>query len=103
MGINKFPKEESLKKMRKKLSRTQGTFILPPDADAVDKAKYETCKQILIFMHSKGLSQRKLASIMKIPETRVSEIVHYRIHKFTLDKIISYYEILNPKVTIKVA
>ena len=97
----KFPIAKELDKMEKVLSKTGGSYILPPDAGAVEKTKYEVCKHILVFMHKKGLTQRQLAKKMGIPETRVSEIVHYKIGKFTLDKLVSYYEKINPKASLK--
>jgi predicted XRE-type DNA-binding protein len=103
MTKNKFPKEETLKKMRDKLQAVEGSYILQPDASAGDKVKYEICRNFIMFMHKKGLTQRELAGIVSIPETRISEIVHYRIAKFTIDKLLSYYEKLNPKVMLKVA
>ena len=99
----RYPNDKELTKMRTELSTGDASFILPQDASAVEKAKYEVCKHILIFMHRKGLTQRQLAKKMGIPETRVSEIVHYKIAKFTLDKLISYYEKINPKVSLSVA
>ena len=99
----KFPSQKELDRMEKVLSKAEGSYILPPDAGAVEKAKYEVCKHILIFMHNKGFTQRQLAKKMSIQETRVSEIVHYKIGKFTLDKLVSYYEKLNPKVSLSVA
>ena len=99
----KFPSSSELDKVEKALSKSESSYILPPDAGAVEKAKYEICKGILVFMHKKGFSQRQLAKKMGIPETRVSEIVHYKISKFTLDKLVSYYEKLNPKVSLSVA
>lgn len=99
----KFPRKSELNRLEEKIFKTKGSYILPPDASAVEKTKYEICKHILIFMHSKGLTQRQLAKKMGVPETRVSEIVHYRISKFTLDKLVSYYEELNPKVSLRVS
>ncbi len=99
----KFPTEKNLKAARKKLGASKGTYILPPDAAAVERAKYDICRKIVIFMHTKGLSQRELSEAMEIPETRVSEIVHYRIWKFTIDRLLAYYERVNPKVKFKVA
>jgi len=99
----KFPNNKTLAHMRSKLEQHEGAFILPPDANAVDKAKYDICRQILIYIHKKGINQKELATILDVPETRVSEIVHYKIIKFTLDKLISYYEIINPRLILKVA
>lgn len=99
----KFPNPKELDRLEDVFLNEESTFILPPDSGAVEKAKYDVCKHILIFMHSKGLSQRELAKTIGIPETRVSEIVHYKIAKFTLDKLLSYYEALNPKVSLLVS
>lgn len=102
-GKIKFPSDKTLALMRKKMAKVKGSYVLPPDADAIDRAKYEICRQILLYMHKKGLSQRELARQMGIPETRVSEMVHYRIWKFTLDRLVAYFEKINPKVALKVA
>lgn len=99
----KMPSEKELKAIRRKLSRVRGSYILPPNASAVDRTKYELCKRVLLYMHRKGLSQRQLAKLMGVPETRVSEIVHYRISKFTLDRLVEYYERIEPKAALKVA
>jgi predicted XRE-type DNA-binding protein len=98
-----FPDKAELKVMRKKLARTKPSYVLPKGSSSVDRAKYEICKQVLIYMQDKGLSQRELAAKMDIPETRVSEVVHYHIWKFTLDRLLSYLEKLNPKVVFRVA
>ena len=102
-GNLKFPSEKKLALMRRKLAKVKGSYVLPPEADAIDRAKYEICRQIPIYMHKKGLTQRQLAKQMGVPETRVSEIVHYRIWKFTLDRLLGYFERVNPKVVLKVA
>lgn len=103
MKKDEMPNRKTLKAMEKKLSRVPGTFLLPPGADAVDRTKYEICRQIVLYMHAKGLTQRQLAKKIGIPETRVSEIVHYRIQKFTVDRLLTYLEAVNPKVTVRVA
>ncbi len=103
MPRNEMPSKQVLRSMEKKLAKVRGTFILPPDADTVDRTKYEICRQIVLFMHNKGITQRALGKKIGIPETRVSEIVHYRIEKFTVDRLLTYLEILNPRLTVRVA
>ena len=65
----KFPSGKELDKMEKVLQKKESSYILPPDAKAVEKAKYEICKHIIIFMHSKCLTQRQLAKKMVIPSS----------------------------------
>lgn len=98
-----FPSDEELKQMRKKLARSRASFVLPPDASSVDRSKYEVCRQMLLYMHTKGMTQRELAEEMGIAETRVSEIVHYHVWKFTLDRLLGYLEKLNPRLSLRIA
>ena len=99
----KFPSKEELKHIRKRLAKTNGSRGLAPDASALDRAKYDVCEKILIFMKKRKLSQRELAELLETSETRVSEIVHYRIEKFTLDRLIGYLQLIKPMLTLKVA
>lgn len=99
----KFPSEEELKRIRKKLSRVRGTEMLPPNASALERTKYELCKRLLIYMRENDLTQRQLAKKLGVAESRVSEVLHYRIKKLTLDRLYKYHEILNPKFALKVA
>ena len=101
--MSKFPNDRELKAIRKEVSKLKGTKGLPPDATALDRAKFEACEQLLGFMRKKKLTQRQLAKLLRAPETRVSEIVHYRIHKFTLDRLVAYLQMIHPTLTLKLA
>lgn len=98
-----FPDERELKVIRKKMEKVKGSRGLPPDASPLDRAKYDVCEQILIYMKNKKLSQRELATVLKTSENRVSEIVHYRIEKFTLDRLIAFLQMIKPMMTVRVA
>jgi len=98
-----FPNEKELAAMRVRLSRSKASYVLPPDASAVDRAKHEVCAKILRYMRKERLTQRQLAAKIGIPETRVSEVVHYHIGKFTLDRLVGYLEQVHPRVTVRVA
>ena len=99
----KFPSHRTLNKMRKKLNKIDASRVCPRDAKAVEKAKFQICEKIIKFMLTHGMTQREMAKMVDIPETRVSEIVHYHIEKFTLDRLISYYELINPTASLKIA
>ena len=99
----KFPSDQELKTIRKQVSRAKGSQGLSSEATPLERAKYEVCEQLLIFMKKKKLSQRELANLLEAPETRISEIVHYRIEKFTLDRLVAYLQIVKPMVTLHLA
>ncbi|MCM2279988.1 MAG: helix-turn-helix domain-containing protein [Oligoflexia bacterium] len=83
--------------------KTAYSYVLPPDAGPIDRAKYDVCRKILKFKMEKHLSQRQVAEMIGVPETRVSEILHYKIWKFSLDRLLEYYQKVNPKMVLKVA
>jgi predicted XRE-type DNA-binding protein len=99
----KFPGEEELKQIRKSTAKKKGSYGLPSDATALDRAKYDVCEEILIYMKRRKMTQRDLAVVLETSETRVSEIVHFHIDKFTLDRLIGYLQMLRPMLTLKVA
>ena len=98
-----FPSRNQIKKMLKKLEKVEGSHGLPPNADASDRFKYELCRRILIFKKDHNLTQREVAKLLGIDEARVSEILHYHIDKFSLDRLTQYNEVLYPKIEFKVA
>jgi predicted XRE-type DNA-binding protein len=75
--------------------------MLPPGASSLDKMKYELCKQLLVYMQDHELTQRELAKKLGVVESRVSEALHYRIQKVTLDRLVRYHQTLNPKFGLK--
>jgi predicted XRE-type DNA-binding protein len=101
-GEPRFPPEETLRRMRKKLSKSKGSRTLPPGADLLDKAKYALCRQFVEFALKHALSQRELAEILGVNESRVSEIMHYHIHKLTLDRLVRYLEKIKPRAEVSV-
>lgn len=89
----------------RKLARSGGSSseLLPADASTLDKTKYHLCALLLIYKRQNGLTQRELAKKLGVVESRVSEVLHYRIQKLTLDRLVKYHVILNPKFELKVA
>jgi predicted XRE-type DNA-binding protein len=98
----KWPNESSLKSMDKKLRKGMWSATLPPAAGPVERFKYDLCKKILIYKKDHELSQRELAKILGIDESRVSEILHYKISRMTADRLMNHLERLNKKVSFKV-
>ena len=98
-----WPSEETLKRMDKKLSRAKGSRVLPPDADPVGHIKYNLCKAVVIYCQEHNLSQRDLAKLLDVSESRVSQMVHYRIEKLTIDRLVKHLTRLKQTVKIQVA
>ena len=97
--------DELWAELRKAAAAIKGkpSGMLPPNASSLDKTKYELCERLLGYMQEHDLTQRELAKKLGVVESRVSEVLHYRIQKVTLDRLVKYHQTLNPKFALKVA
>jgi predicted XRE-type DNA-binding protein len=98
-----WPSEETLKRMDKKLSRAKGSRVLSTDADPVERIKYSLCEAVVHYCQEHNLSQRDLAKLLEVSESRVSEMVHYRVEKLTIDRLVKHLAKLKQTVKIQVA
>ena len=98
----KFPDAKRLKEVRDRLSRedVMGSSLLPENASQVEIAKYKACEMIIRYRQSHGLKQKELGSKLGIDEARMSEILHYKIENFTLDRLIGYAQTLYPNLKL---
>lgn len=98
-----FPSEKELKKVRAKLSKADPSLALSPDATQAELVKYKLCEQVVLYLLAQKITQVELAKKLEIDPARVNEIVKYKIHLFTIDKLLHHVEKLNPKIKLKVA
>jgi len=98
-----MPPKSELNKMRKRLEKVEPTRGLPANASKADRLKYELCKQFVMHLNREEMSQKELAEKLGIEPARLNEIVKYRIDLFTVDRLLGYLELLNPKIKVTVA
>ncbi len=92
-----------IQKVASRLGKHKSAGMLSPNATPLDKTKYDLCKKLLVYMREHELTQRELAHLLGVVESRVSEVLHYRIQKITLDRLVKYHQTLNPRFALKVA
>ena len=76
--------EESARKNRKKLAHITDKSKL----SAEDKVKLGLCKHFVQFAVTKKLKMKDLAKMISIPGTRLSEIINYKVDKFSVDYLL---------------
>jgi predicted XRE-type DNA-binding protein len=101
--MKKTPTRHQYKEMDKLAKGKLFSSVLPADASLADHLKHDLCEQISRYKQKKRLKQKELANLLGIHEARISEIVHYKIEKFTADKLIQFIEMLNPRAHVKVS
>jgi predicted XRE-type DNA-binding protein len=97
-----FPNRKRLDEVQKKLSDPSvlGSSLLPDEATQIDRAKFKACEAIIKFCRKNNLKQKDLAQSLGIDESRMSEILHYKIERFTLDRLVSYAQVLYPNLKL---
>ena len=99
-----FPSNKEIQEILKELESSEPTFILDrKNASAVDKIKYDLCREFVIYMISNKISQVELAERLDIDKARVNKIIKYRIEVFTIDKLLSLLNIIKPSSELKVS
>ena len=98
-----FPNEKELKKIREKLEKLDASHLLPRNASKADKLKYGLCQKFVIYLLEHDISQAELARNLNMDTARLNEIVKYKIHLFTVDKLIDFAQRLDPNLEINVA
>lgn len=74
----------------------KGTITVPgPRSPVSDQLKFKLCQQILKFKIKKQLTNSALAKILKVNQTRVSEICRSQYHLYTIDRLIDLIQILS--------
>ncbi len=89
-----WPSDAELRRVKKSLSSPNALISrnVPDDAPLADRAKFQLCQAILKYKFDLELSSVELSKVLDCPTSRVSEILHCRIEKFTVDRLLSYYE-----------
>ena len=94
----RYPSKKKLKEMEEKLKNVKGTRPLPKNAGPIARFKFELCKLIVIYLHDNRMTQAEFAEKYNIDPARLSEIVHYRFDKFSIEKLFSYVQEIYPDV-----
>jgi predicted XRE-type DNA-binding protein len=99
-----LPNKQQIEEILKDLESIEPTFILDrKNANAVDKIKYDLCREFVVYMLANKISQVELAEKLEIDKARVNKIVKYRIEYFTIDKLLSLLSIIKPSSELRVS
>ena len=82
--------EEDAKKNNKHLTHITDKSEL----SAQDIVKLGLCKHFVQFALSKRMKSKEVAKLVDIPASRMSEIINYKINKFTVDQLLKFLSAL---------
>lgn len=97
-----WPSESEWKEIEKKLGKGLPSKMLPEDAGPVETTKHEICSHFVRYFTGAMISQKEMAQILDVTESRVSEILHYHHERFTIDKLLDLLARIKPDVRLKV-
>jgi len=97
--------ENHLRKLEDPNYEEETNFILPENANLLERSKYEICQKILAYKQEYGLTTEQIAKKIKLSVPKTEEILLANLDKLTLDRLMVYVgEIFYPsevKLTIK--
>lgn len=63
---------------------------LPRNASFEERMKYSLCKLFVRFVIKNKIKAIELAKLIKLPKTRISDILNYKTEKYTVDRLLGY-------------
>lgn len=87
--------------MSELLKDADGALALPKNATYIERLKYELCKRIIAYVRIHRMTQTELSIKLGVDPARISEIVHYKIQKYTVDTLLAYNHFLDPQFEVK--
>lgn len=85
--------DKSFEKLLKKLEDPNyqgGSYDLPKNASFLEKTKFNLCQKILAHQQDKNLSIKEIAKKIQLSQAETEDVLHCRIDKITLDRLIVY-------------
>jgi predicted XRE-type DNA-binding protein len=98
-----WPTEAEWKEIEKKLGKGLASKMLPQDAGPVERTKHEICSHFVRYFRGAKITQKEMAKLLDVTESRISEILHYHHERFTIDKLLDLLARIKPDVRLKVA
>jgi predicted XRE-type DNA-binding protein len=82
--------KEFLKKVEDPNYQREINRALPPNATALQVAKYKLCKQMLGYKLDNNLTRDQVAEKIQLSKAETEDILFCEIEKFTLDRLVVY-------------
>jgi predicted XRE-type DNA-binding protein len=100
----RYPEEKDLQEILEKLSSNEvlGSTVIPKNASEADKIKYKLCGKILEYKLLKAISQKEMSEKLGLDEPETSRILHYKIERYSIERLLGYALLLYPKLTLEV-
>ena len=85
--------QEILKEIEEKEKQGEdiSSYGISERACEIDKMKFNLCQEIILFKRLTQKTSQEVADLMGIDKSRTSEIMHCRVGRFTLDKLVSCF------------
>lgn len=102
--VKNSPPKKVVDSIRKELTNPYFPYKnvgLSPNANPLEKNKYDICQKILAYKQDNNLSTGKVAKNIQLTTPETEDILFSRIDKFTLDRLVSYATNLGILLQIK--
>ncbi len=99
-----WPDEKKLAEIRERLSSNEimGSTVLDASAPLVDRIKANICSKIIQYQLETQITQKDLAVKLHVDEPEMSRIIHYKLERYSIDRLLGYLEILYPNLKFEV-
>jgi hypothetical protein len=98
-----FPNAKQIERARRRLDRVPGTRMLAPDPTPLEKLRWVLCPRFVRYKIEHPMTVDEMAGLLGLDKARASKILHHRIAGFSTDRLIRLYQLLNPRLKVRVS
>lgn len=98
-----WPSESDWKLIEDDLKKKPASRIIPiSDLSPSELVKKELCAEFIRYIKKNKMKQKDLAAILRVTESRMSEILHYYFDHYTIDRLLELLIIIKPDARLKI-
>lgn len=98
-----WPSKKEIRQVLKGLEKKEGFLHPPENPTPLERFRFDLQQKFVSYIRKSGISQKELASLIGVDETKVGKILRNHLDEFSTDRLITLYEKINPKVKLKVS
>lgn len=102
---NNWPSDKEIEEVIQETSQPNYpyvNYVLPNNANATQRAKYNLCQEILKFQQENQLSETKLAKKLGVSKDKLTNILFSQIYNLNLEELIIWTDNLHIPFEIKI-
>ncbi len=97
-----MPSRAEIEKALKRLEKSEGSLAPPENPTPLESFRFELQQKFVLYKLRNKVSQREMAELLGVDESKVSKLLRNRLEEFSTDRMINLLGKISPGIKLKV-